>query len=252
MKLRGCRQGHFYDGDRYSACPMCGDDTPPRTRYCRRCGMKFDTMLTELCPECFPQSERESEQAEEEINLFIDDLEGRVPGRRLITDEVIVCVSCGERLPYRGAPCTKCSSARLEEKTQFFCINCGRDIPAFGARCPHCGYEETAEVEYMGRRGKWASDKLHCPKCNKKAYDKTDRHCRYCGEKLGALVKYFEPSPEFLECIYGPPPVEIEYKCSVCGRQWIGSNWDRHYNCPECGAKVSGREKRDGSGIGRW
>jgi len=132
-----------------------------------------------------------------------------------------------------------------------FCRCCGKELTVESPVCPNCGFkeeEQEAEVEYMGRKGKWVEDREHCPNCQKAAYEKTDRHCRFCGGKLGGLARYFVANPEYMECIYGPPPVDIDYKCAACGKSWTASNWTTHYYCPDCGGKVKGREKKGGFG----
>ena len=122
------------------------------------------------------------------------------------------------------------------------CFFCGRQMEQYEKRCPYCGnLSPYPDVDDRGRRGKWEEDKEHCYRCQKGYKSSDDKFCRYCGSiRDNRLAKYFKVSPEYMECVYGPMPVKVEYICLKCSYKWTGTNWDKELFCPQCGFPISG------------
>ena len=132
------------------------------------------------------------------------------------------------------------------------CRFCGKLIKKGTDRCPYCGNPSLDSLypdeDERGRKGKWKMDTKHCHKCQERYKEPEDQYCRYCGAKRkDQPARYFEVSPEYIECIYGPMPVQIGYVCCKCHYQWTGSSWDEEFYCPKCGCSLS-----EGKPVGPW
>lgn len=84
--------------------------------------------------------------------------------------------------------------------------------------------------------------KNRCGNCH--AYIGEAGFCVYCGTKAGEGA--FAPYEEIMQCVYGPPPVEREHTCTVCGHVWSTCAMiDRVRYCPQCGGAVATRTLGD-------
>lgn len=110
--------------------------------------------------------------------------------------------------------CPSCNQWYLEDEyVKALCPNCGVRNPIFtNPKEDECGY------------------------CH--AYIRPqDIFCRYCGTKIG---EKFEPYINISDCLYGPPPIEVEHECKYCGNRWTSgsASWrDNENYCPSCGKK---------------
>lgn len=110
-----------------------------------------------------------------------------------------------------------------EEEELLYCRHCNQfnSYTKFeNGYCPNCG---KLHSEYRPRR-------KECPKCKSKN-SMRDKFCKYCGT---ALLKEFKPYLNFIDCIYGPPPMAMDFICKSCGKKWTGLEDERY--CPKCGS----------------
>ena len=78
-----------------------------------------------------------------------------------------------------------------------------------------------------------------CGNCH--AYIGSAKFCIFCGTKAGEGS--FLPYEEHIQCVYGPPPMEREHECSVCGHAWTDCAMiNKVKYCPECGGSVTTRD----------
>ena len=103
------------------------------------------------------------------------------------------------------------------------CERCGGVVRRDDYLCESCRHERW-ETRY---------DKDQCGNCQS-YLERGDKYCRMCGTKVGEGA--FEPWQNFMECIYGPMPVERTHRCSVCGYTWKTLMMiDQQRYCPKCG-----------------
>ncbi len=116
---------------------------------------------------------------------------------------------------------------KLRVNPQGRCERCGSPISYHALFCLSCGRRNNAWVE--PKEGE-------CGNCHARL-GKEDEYCRYCGTRAGEGA--FEPYQNFLECVYGPMPVERIHTCSKCGYSWTTCVMiDRQRYCPKCGAEA--------------
>ena len=109
-----------------------------------------------------------------------------------------------------------------EEEELLYCRHCNQfnSYTKFAnGCCPDCG---KIHPEYRPKK------KL-CSECGAKNKMR-DKFCRYCGK---ALSKEFKPYLNFIDCIYGPPPFNMNFVCKSCGHKWVGLEYEEF--CPKCG-----------------
>lgn len=121
------------------------------------------------------------------------------------------------------------------------CPICGRICPSDIYFCPRCGtsIDHYPDTDTEGRRGRCVEDTTHCPRCGKKYWENSN-YCSNCGEKrTEAPGRYFKPSPDEIQVLYGPMPVMAVFTCRRCGHKWSCLNRDPQHYCPSCGKRLS-------------
>ena len=96
----------------------------------------------------------------------IGNMMGQVFNSPKVSEEVIICPSCGAKNPASSKFCSECGKSIIPAKIK--CIKCGAFIDAKMKFCPECGAPQSHETVCKKCGAHMPSDSKFCPECGAK------------------------------------------------------------------------------------